>query len=300
MDSPFFQRVLGRVRFAVVLFLAVALLGVILPRSGVAQQKRVYTPSEQAVIDQIRGLRGLPDDVRARTTKELALRIRKLPSAPNKLLLANGLANLSTEGDPGHDTLQEVATTLADALREMPVAPGSTSDSPYMELAQLVRYENVDASCAAPQFAQAMSKLEADDEHRRHIDFTLEDLSGKQWSLKDLRGKVVLVNFWATWCPPCRREMPTLDSIYKRFGDRGLVVLGISDEDAKTLNSYLAEHSVAYPVLMDEGRKVNELFRVDGIPRTYVYDRTGTLAAQAIDMRTEKAFLQMLAKAGLQ
>src|ERR1700675_933448 len=87
-----------------------------------AQEKKVvWSADEKPLAEQIHGLRGLADDVRAGTTKELALKIRKLPSTENKLRLAVGLAGLSTEGDFGHDTLQEVATTLAETLRERPV-----------------------------------------------------------------------------------------------------------------------------------------------------------------------------------
>src|ERR1019366_2495591 len=84
-------------------------------------QQVVWSNQEKPIADQISGLRELPDDVRARKTKQLATEIRQLPVTANKLRLANGLANLSTEGDFGRDTLQEVATTLAAALREQPV-----------------------------------------------------------------------------------------------------------------------------------------------------------------------------------
>src|ERR1700676_374507 len=79
-----------------------------------------YSDREKPIVEQLRGLRKLPDDVRAHTTQQLALQIRQLPVTPNKLKLAGGLAGLSTEGDFGHDTLQEVANTLAAALREQP------------------------------------------------------------------------------------------------------------------------------------------------------------------------------------
>src|SRR5262245_52404740 len=80
-------------------------------------QEATWTKQEAAIRDRIRKLRSLPDDVRARTTKQLAIDIRRLPAKPHKLDLAFAVANLSTEGDFGHDTLQEVATTLAEALR---------------------------------------------------------------------------------------------------------------------------------------------------------------------------------------
>ena len=259
------------------------------------QPKIAWTHAEKPIYDQIRTLRSVPDDKRPAVTKALAIKIRALPLTPEKSALAIQLANLVTEGDPGHDTLQETGATLAEALREHP----SDAADPYFTLAQLVRYEHVEASVDAPQFREAMSKLAADDERREHLDFTLTGLDGKSWNLRQLSGKVVLVNFWATWCPPCRKEMPDLDAIYKKLRDKGLVILAISDEDRATVASFLAEHNVSYPVLLDPGRKVNDQFIVRGIPKTFVYDRSGHLAAQSIDMRTRKQFLEMLNRAGL-
>lgn len=265
-----------------------------------AQTQPAASAQETAISDQISHLRRLPDDVRARTTKQLAIDIRRLPVTPNKLHLANSLANLSTEGDFGREALQEVATTLAEALREQPLPmEGNQPNSVYVELATLVRYEHVQASLDNPQFAAAHSKLEADDKQRARADFTLTDLQGKTWTLQALHGKVVLVNFWATWCQPCRKEMPDLDALYQRFKDQGFVILGISDEDAPKVKQLLAERSVAYPILLDPGRKVNELFRIDGIPKSFLYDRDGKMVASAIDMRTQGQFLGMLAQAGL-
>jgi peroxiredoxin len=151
-----------------------------------------------------------------------------------------------------------------------------------------------------PQFAAATAKLEAEDTQRQQVDFTLSDLQGKSWRLKDLQGKVVLVNFWATWCPPCRKEMPDLQSLYVRFQEQGFVVLAISDEETAKVTPFVAERAITYPVLLDPGRKVNGLFQIEGIPKSFVYDRNGKLVAQSIDMRTQKQFLEMLAQAGLQ
>jgi len=259
-----------------------------------------WTKQEAPIRDQIRRLRDLPDDVRARTTKQLALDIRALAKTPHKLALASALANLSTEGDFGHDTLQEVATTLAEALREQPVpAQGKDPAGEYLQLATLARYEHVKVSSDNPQYVAAMAQLEKEDQARAQADFTLTDMQGKSWTLKSLQGKVVLVNFWATWCPPCRKEMPDLDALYRRFKDQGLIILSISDEEADKVKSYLAEKPVTYPILLDPGRKVNDLFRINGIPKSFVYDRNGKLVAQSIDMRTQKQFLGMLDRAGL-
>jgi peroxiredoxin len=264
------------------------------------EQKIVWSDREKPIADQIGGLRALPDDVRARTTKNLAIEIRQLPVTPNKLSLANNLAMRSTEGDFGHDMLQEVATTLAAALREQPLpAKEGQPPRPYVELAELVRYEHVQASLDDPQFAAAIAKIEADNERREQADFTLAELGGKTWTLNEQRGKVVVLNFWATWCPPCRKEMPDLEMLYREFKDQGLVILAISDEDADKVRPFVAGQKVTYPILLDPGRKVNELFQIEGIPKTFVYDRNGKLVAQSIDMRTRRQFLEMLAQAGL-
>ena len=271
--------------------------------SGVVAQaqNKVWSDQEKPIVDQLRGLRQLADDVRGQKNKELALQIRQLPASKNKVALANSLASLSTEGDFGHDSLQEVAATLADALREQPQPDdhGQPAAS-YMELAQLERYEHIRVSLDASAYKAAMAKLAANDENRARADFTLTDIEGKSWQLKELRGKVVLVNFWATWCPPCRKELPDLEALHERFKDRGLVILGISDETIEKVKPFIAERKISYPVLLDQERKVNELFQVDGIPKTFVFDRDGKLVAQSIDMRTQAQFMQMLSQAGLQ
>jgi peroxiredoxin len=168
-----------------------------------------------------------------------------------------------------------------------------------LELASLVRYEHMKAESSDPQFAAAMAQLEADDAKRQSIDFTLSDLDGKSWHLRDLQSKVVLVNSWATWCPPCRKEMPDLQALYDKYKDQGLVVLSISDEESAKVAPFIAEKKISYPVLLDPGSKIHEEFIVEGIPRSFVYDRNGKLMAQSIDMRTRGQFQEMLAQAGI-
>src|SRR5258708_8712707 len=149
--------------FFVLVAMLVALVSFPMQVASAQKKEVVWSGDEKPLADQIHGLRGLADDVRAGTTKDLALKIRKLPATENKLRLAVNLAGLSTEGDFGHDTLQEVATTLAETLRERPVPSAKPAEKkspdaggnaaaprapayPYIELATLVRYEHVEAS----------------------------------------------------------------------------------------------------------------------------------------------------------
>ena len=256
----------------------------------------MWNDQEKPIAEQISKLRSLPDDVRARTTLELAQQIRDLPaSSPNKLAVAVRLASRATEGDFGRDTLQQVTTTLESAIKQA----RPKDDAPYFELASLVRYEHMNASIDSPQFSSAISQLEAQDRERENADFTLTDLNGKSWTLKDLRGRVVLLNFWATWCPPCRKEMPDLEALFRRFEPQGLLILGVSDEDMATVAPFIQKQAITYPILLDPGRTVNESFHINGIPKTFVYDREGKIVGQSIDMRTQKQFLELLAAAGL-
>jgi peroxiredoxin len=259
--------------------------------------------TESSITKQLQGLRGVPDAQRPAATAKIASDIRTLPAGLPKLKLADGLSHLATEGDPGHDTLNAVAQTLAIALTENPLpAKGDAVPSPYTDVAKLVRYEHVTIDSPIltdPLYLKAMDALAANDAEIAKANFTLKDLHGKKWTLSELKGKIVLVTFWATWCPPCRKEMPDLDAIYTHFQSQGLVILSLSDEDAFKVSSYINPTGYHPPVLLDEGGKVAKLFHVDGIPKSFVFDREGKLVAQSIDMRTQHQFLLMLAEAGL-
>jgi peroxiredoxin len=149
------------------------------------------------------------------------------------------------------------------------------------------------------RYLKAEIRLKATDLQRSTADFTLTDLEGKKWTRSELKGKVVLVNFWATWCPPCRKEMPDLDALYAQFKDKGFVILAISDEPDAKVRPFIQTHGYKYPILLDPGRTVNTRYSVTGIPKSFLYDRRGRMVGQTIDMRTRAQFLHLLARAGL-
>jgi len=279
-------------RSVIVLFTAALLLA----RSPLRGE---VSPSK--IENQIEKLRSLPDDKRPAATVQLAHDVLALSAGMPKLQLADALAHLVTEGDQGPDALQAVADTLAKSLSETPIpAKGDQPAMPYMDLAKLAHYYHVSVTLNDPLYAKAGEVLAANDADIAKADFTLKDLHNKPWTLSQLRGKIVMVNFWATWCPPCRVEMPNLDAIYTHYASQGLVILSITDENPFTVGQFLAPVNYHPPVLIDPGGAVHKLFHISGIPRTYVFDREGKLVGVSMDQSTQRQFFTMLAAAGLQ
>jgi peroxiredoxin len=109
-------------------------------------------------------------------------------------------------------------------------------------------------------------------------DFVLKDMNERPVSLSSLKGSVVLINFWATWCPPCRGEMPSLNKLYKEYGNKGLVVVAVStDRSASSVRDFLGKHPVDFSVLMDSDSKVSRQFKVFSLPTTFLLDKNGTV-----------------------
>jgi peroxiredoxin len=251
-------------------------------------------------------MRSLPTDAdRAKLVLEVTPQIRALPAGAGKINLIRSLANFANEGDLGKEALTAVATTLADALRDSYPQMIAAKDvfpygGPYVELAKLVRYERINVAGADPALDTAGALLELRERIQQETGFTLTALDGKQYSLASLKGRIVLLNFWATWCPPCRKEMPDMEKLSRKYESKGLTVLAVSDEKRETVEGFLARNPYTFPVLLDPDRKVNTAFFVEGIPKSFIFDREGQLAAQAIDMRTERQFMELLKRAGLE
>ncbi|NNL64304.1 MAG: TlpA family protein disulfide reductase [Woeseiaceae bacterium] len=109
-------------------------------------------------------------------------------------------------------------------------------------------------------------------------DFALRSSTGENLRLSEYRGDVVMINFWATWCGPCRQEMPLLDELYNRYQRVGFNLLGVNiDDDSRRAMQMVEELGVGFPVLFDAGKDVSELYNVEAMPVTVIVDRRGTV-----------------------
>src|SRR6516225_5018963 len=108
--------------------------------------------------------------------------------------------------------------------------------------------------------------------------FTLPSKAGSEVSLAQYKGQVVMINFWASWCGPCRQEMPLLEDIYKKYNKLGFTLIGVNVEpDSNAANEWLKATPVSFPILYDRDSKVSKLYDVAGMPSTVIIDRSGKL-----------------------
>jgi len=130
-------------------------------------------------------------------------------------------------------------------------------------------------------------------------DFKFRSLDGKEFSLQALRGKVVLLDFWATWCGPCRKDMPALERIYGEFGDRGLVMLGMNvGEDREAVSKFLAANKLSYPIVLAGQMEMLESYSVTAFPTVVLIDREGKIALYHVGSGSESELREALAALG--
>lgn len=118
-------------------------------------------------------------------------------------------------------------------------------------------------------------------------DFALPDVQGNLVRLSDFRNQPVLVNFWATWCPPCRREMPSMNTLYQDFHAQGLVILAIASDAGgmATVGPFMQEYHLRFPILLDPQNMLGDRLRIPGLPTTYLLDRRGRIVEFEVGAR---------------
>lgn len=118
-------------------------------------------------------------------------------------------------------------------------------------------------------------------------DFTLTDMQGQQVSLSQFRGKIVILNFWATWCPPCVEEMPSMEQLYREFKDKDLVVLAVNVESSgqEAVSEFLAKKSYSFKILLDPDAEIQNTYGVFRLPESFLIDRNGVVVEKVIGGR---------------
>jgi len=140
---------------------------------------------------------------------------------------------------------------------------------------------------ALPVGAADLSAMRAEPLSGDAASFSLTDLAGNSHELSEWRGKLVLINFWATWCGPCRTEMPGIERLWQRYRDQGLVILAISVDEGmeRRIATFVKRLNLSLPILLDPESKVADHYQVSGLPHSVLIDQEGHLIAQIIGER---------------
>lgn len=124
-------------------------------------------------------------------------------------------------------------------------------------------------------------------------DFELKTLAGETVKLSDFKGKKVMLNFWATWCPPCKAEMPAMEQLHKELGDE-VVILAVNIDPHLDVKEFIDENGITFPIPLDEKDEVNELYQILSIPTTYFIDSNGNIGNKYIGAMNLEAMKQYI------
>jgi peroxiredoxin len=157
---------------------------------------------------------------------------------------------------------------------------------------------NPDSGRDAGTGAQAIELEPAPEVGHPAPDFTLKDLDGNVVRLNDLRGKVVFINFWATWCPPCRAEMPAIEALHQEYKDKGVIVIGVDiSEPESTVRQYIQQGGFSWTIVLDSTAKVARDYQIVAIPTSYFLDKEGIIKAVNVGPMTKRAMEAEVTKA---
>lgn len=126
-------------------------------------------------------------------------------------------------------------------------------------------------------------------------DFTLDTLDGNQVTLSELRGRIVVINFWATWCLPCREETPALEKAYKQYKDSDAMILGVNltnQDSVRDVEAFVQEFGLTYPILLDRDGSVGYLYQVNGLPTTFFVNRDGIIRTVLVGGPMSETFIR--------
>ena len=168
---------------------------------------------------------------------------------------------------------------LASAKSPSPEPPAAPAERTAPATALAPSSASLDAAMRALDLVKP-SRVKAAD------DFTLPALDGGTFRLADQRGKVVLVNFWATWCPPCLEEMPAMERLWRKHKDAGFVLVAVSvDADPKKVAPFVAEHKLTFPIALDTKMAIADKYGVRALPSSFILAKDGSLAGLALGPR---------------
>ena len=172
------------------------------------------------------------------------------------------------------------------ALREPkdPVLSGKGGEPQTSE--ELTRVGTKTEDKTLSRLFEEMGVVQMDEPVPIPVEVTLPDLSGRQVSLSDFKGKILFVNFWATWCPPCREEMPSMQKLHTRLKDKDFLIVAIDlQESAEPVKKFLNEYELTFMTLLDSKGETGPLFGINSIPTTLIMDKNGMIIGVAIGPR---------------